>query len=401
LQKALIIKIMSVQFKHSVIYHILIDRFAGYGGGDWHKPGFLGGNIRGIIDKFDYLKDLGISVLWLSPFYKTTAYHGYHITDFFAVEPRFGSEQDFKGLIQLAHQNNIKVIADFVPNHCSSEHPFFQAALSNPHNHYRNWFIFKHWTDKYVCFMDISSLPKLNLLNPEVQEYIIKAAGHWLAMGLDGFRIDHVVGLPHSFLHRFSAQIEREFSASLLIGEAWLEQIPFKLLKTIHIKHKYLRWITRLHQEQIQREYIDVLDGVLDFRFRELLVTHIAQNSDSRYDEQKLNILLARHYKNYPPHFFLPTFLDNHDLNRFLFECNQDEEKLKMAVTLQMSIAQPAIIYYGTETGMTHDQPVNPAQPFSDLHARKPMPWDNMNNKLLAFFKKCIAERKNQFKRIF
>ena len=191
----------------------------------------------GIIDKFDYLKDLGISALWLSPFYKTTTYHGYHITDFLSVEPHFGSSDDLKDLIRLAHTHNIKVIADFVPNHCAENHPFFQRALSNPHNSYRNWFVFKRWPDRYLCFMDVKSLPKLNLLNPLVQDYMIAAAKHWLGIGLDGFRIDHVVGLPHSFLREFSAQIEKEFPSALLIGEAWLDSIPFRLLNTIHIKH--------------------------------------------------------------------------------------------------------------------------------------------------------------------
>jgi cyclomaltodextrinase len=388
---------MPVPFKHAVIYHILIDRFAGLTSTDWQKPQFLGGNIRGIIDKFDYLKDLGISVLWLSPFYKTCAYHGYHITDFLSVEPRFGSPADLKDLIQTAHAHNIKVIADFVPNHCSKEHPFFQAALSGPHNTYRNWFVFKRWPDKYLCFMDVKSLPKLNLLNPSVQEYMIKAAAHWLAVGLDGFRIDHTVGLPHPFLSAFSTQLEKEFPSVLFIGEAWLEHIPFKLLKTIHIKHKYLRWFMGLDQEQVQREYIDVLDGVLDFKFRELLVTHIAQDTGGAGKEKNLQELLKRHFQNYPADFFLPTFLDNHDLNRFLFECKQDKEKLKNAVRLQMKTAQPAVIYYGSEFGLTHEQPVHPEQAFSDLQTRKPMPWDNPDTDLLDFYKACIAQRNAAF----
>ncbi|MBN1799669.1 MAG: hypothetical protein JW822_13925 [Spirochaetales bacterium] len=386
-----------IQFKHSVIYHVLIDRFAGYTDGDWQKPLFLGGNLRGIIDKFNYLKDLGISVLWLSPFYKTGAYHGYHITDFLSVESHFGSADDLKELIQLAHANKIKVIADFVPNHCSKDHPFFQEALSDPRNPYKSWFVFKRWPDKYLCFMDVKDLPKLNLLNPLVQDYMMTAARHWLAMGLDGFRIDHVVGLPHSFLHKFSTQLEKEFPSAIFIGEAWLERIPFKLLNTIQIKHKYLRWLKGIRQERIQREYINVLDGVLDFKFRELLVTHLVQKNHSPHLPRPLGRLLSKHYNNYPAHYFLPTFLDNHDLNRFLFECRQDKEKLKAAVRLQMKTAQPAVIYYGTEIGLTHERPVDPKQAFSDLYARKPMPWDNPDTGLHDFYKACIAQRNARF----
>ncbi len=388
---------MPVKFNHSVIYHILIDRFAGYSSDEWHKPYFLGGNIRGIIERFGYLKDLGVSVLWLSPFYKTTAYHGYHVTDYLAMEPRFGSKQDLSELITLSHSNDMKIIADFVPNHCSREHPIFQEALSSPHSRYRDWFFFQKWPHKYLRFHDVDALPKLNLTNPETAGHIIDAAKDWLALGLDGFRLDHVVGLPRSFLERFEAETEREFPASLLIGEAWLSHIPFHLLKTVNIKQKYLRWFLGIRQEEVQREYNDLLDGVLDFRFRELVISHIAQ-VDHHHDAQtRLDELLQKHYAHYPSGFFLPTFLDNHDLNRFLFECKNDREKLKKAVELQMGIAQPAIIYYGTEVGLSNEQAVDINVPYSDLQARRTMPWDNQDPELLEFFKDCIRRRNERF----
>jgi cyclomaltodextrinase len=388
---------MPVQFRHSVIYHILIDRFAGYSSDEWHKPYFLGGNIRGIIEKLGYLKDLGVSVLWLSPFYKTTAYHGYHVTDYFSMEPRFGSKQELSELIALAHDNEMKVIADFVPNHCSREHPFFQEALSSPHSRYRDWFFFQKWPHKYLRFHDVDALPKLNLTNPETAEHIIDAAKHWLSLGLDGFRLDHVVGLPRPFLERFEADTEREFPASLLIGEAWLSRVPFHLLKTINIKQKHMRWFLGIRQEDVQYEYNDLLDGVLDFRFRELVISHIAQSDHYREDHARLDELLRRHYASYPPGFFLPSFLDNHDLNRFLFECGNDREKLKQAVELQMSIEQPAIIYYGTEVGLTHDRAVDSSVPYSDLQARRIMPWGNRDTELLEFFKDCVRRRARRF----
>ncbi len=388
---------MPIKFNHSVIYHILIDRFAGYTSDEWQKPGFLGGNIRGIIDKFDYFLELGVSVLWLSPFYKTNTYHGYHVTDFMNVEPRFGSREELARLIELAHSHNIKVIADFVPNHCSREHPFFQEALSSPHNRYRDWFFFQKWPHKYLCFHDVHDLPKLNLTNPDTARYMIDAAKYWLALELDGLRIDHVVGLPRAFLERFEADTEHEFPAALLIGEAWLSHIAFKLLKTVNIKHKYLRWLRGIRQEEVQYEYNDLLDGVLDFRFRELLIAHIAQVDHRRDSDERLQELLREHYDRYPANFFLPTFLDNHDVNRFMYECGNDTEKLKKAVRLQMSLEQPAVIYYGTEAGLSQEQSINPAVPYSDLQVRMPMPWDNPRPELLDFYKQCIKERNERF----
>jgi cyclomaltodextrinase len=384
-----------LSFKHTVIYHILIDRFAGYTSNEWQKPGFLGGNLKGITERFNYLKELGVSAIWLSPFYKTTDYHGYHITDFLAVEPSFGTVKDLKALIELAHKNGFRVIADFVPNHCAREHPFFQDALEHKNSPYTSWFLFKKWPEKYLCFMDITSLPKLNLLNPETGEYIIRAAKYWLGLGLDGFRIDHVIGLPHSFIRHFQSEIEKEYPGAVLIGEAWLESIPFKLLKTVHLNHKYLHWLKGFNQEQIQHEYIDLLDGVLDFYFRKLIVNHLAIKPISQFDENHLKRHLNKHYGTYPDHYILPTFLDNHDLNRFLFDSNQEIDKLKKAVSLQMSIPQPAVIYYGSETGLTHDKPVDHAVAFSDLEVRKPMPWDNLNSDLIGFYKDCITRRKS------
>ena len=115
-------------FKHAIIYHILIDRFSNTLPLLSDKPVFLGGTIRGIIEKIPYLKDLGIDTIWISPFYKTSAYHGYHITDFFQVDTHFGTKKDLITLIESIHQNNMHIIADFVPNHCSRHHPFFQEA---------------------------------------------------------------------------------------------------------------------------------------------------------------------------------------------------------------------------------------------------------------------------------
>ena len=127
-------------FKNAVIYHIFIDRFAGYKQKDWNKPVFLGGNIKGIIEKLSYLQDLGVNTLWISPFYKTSAYHDYHITDFFKVDSHFGTLSYIKKLIKEVHKVNMHIVADFVPNHCSYKHPYFLDAQENKNSKYFNWF---------------------------------------------------------------------------------------------------------------------------------------------------------------------------------------------------------------------------------------------------------------------
>ena len=124
-------------FKNAIIYHILIDRFAGFTSTDnWDKPMFLGGNIKGIIKKLPYLKDLGIDTIWISPFYKTSAYHGYHITDFYQVDSHFGAEKDIRKLVDTTHKHEIRIIAGFVPNHCSMQHPYFKEAQTDKNSQY-------------------------------------------------------------------------------------------------------------------------------------------------------------------------------------------------------------------------------------------------------------------------
>jgi len=382
-------------FQNAIIYHLLIDRFAGVISEDRLRPEFMGGNLRAIAEKLPYLEDLGINTLWLSPFCETSAYHGYHVTDFLNIEPRFGTLDDLRNLISSAHRSGMRIIADFVPNHCSHRHPFFQEARKDRQSRYVNWFLFDKWPDDYLCFLNVKELPKLNLDYPETREHIVDAAQYWLSLGLDGFRLDHAIGPAHSFWKCFRREIKKDYPEAVLIGEAWLEGITWRHLKTLQIKHKYLRWMFGVSQEGIQREYYGELDGVLDFRFRNMVCSRVAHGRGTAPDK-KLQQILRQRLGTYPKDYFLPTFLDNHDMNRFLYECRNETEKLKAAARLQFSLNQPPIIYYGTEVGMTHELPVGIGGMHSDLQARQPMIWNRPDCELLAFYKQLIRERKEQ-----
>jgi cyclomaltodextrinase len=205
-------------FHNAILYQVLIDRFAGVASQDRLRPEFLGGNLRAIAAKLPYLEELGINTLWLSPFCKTSAYHGYHVTDFLTVEPRFGTLEDLRALIACAHGTGMRIIADFVPNHCSHKHPFFQEARKDRQSRYFNWFIFPKWPDDYLCFLDVQELPKLNLDYPETRDHIVGAARYWLSLGLDGFRLDHVIGPKHAFWRYFRGEIKKDYPAAVLIG---------------------------------------------------------------------------------------------------------------------------------------------------------------------------------------
>lgn len=384
-------------FKDSVVYHILVDRFAGYDPtADAGKPLFLGGNIRGITEKLPYLNDLGINTIWISPVQKTTAYHGYHITDYYTIDERFGTETDLKAFIDQAHLKNIRVILDFVANHCSREHPLFREAVQDIKSPYRRWFYFMPFTNQYLCFLKFRELPKINLDFPAARKHIIEAALKWISLGADGFRLDHVVGPSHDFWKAFSRKIKTLKPEAVLIGEAWLEGITFDMLKTIRINHKYLRWLLPFNPWDIQREYQHELDGVLDFYIHHRIVENIAWKEKPEQSEQKLRSSITAHYSRFPEGYYLPTFIDNHDMNRFLFDAGQNREKLKAALRFQFSIPHPPVLYYGTETGLSHQDPVLLNVPFSDILARQPMPWDSLDLEMIDYCKELIRERKGK-----
>ncbi len=378
-------------FKKAIIYHIFIDRFAGFESTDnWDKPIFLGGNLKGIVQKLSYLQNLGINTLWISPFYKTSAYHGYHITDFYDVDHHFGTLSDLKELIKEVHKRDMKIIADFVPNHCSKDHPFFKEAQQIKNSPYFDWFYFTNWPDDYLCFLSIKEIPKLNLNNSGVKEHIIGAAKYWLNQGFDGFRLDHVLGPPHNFWKDFRKEIKKDYPSAVLIGEAWMMGIKRDELKTINVKNKFIKWLFGSASDRLLKEYLGELDGVLDFRFQEIIRRYIKYPNTS---ENTLNRYLKKHYSKFPKDYFLPTFLDNHDMDRFLFLCGNDKEKLKKAVKIQFSIDQPPIIYYGTEQAITQEKSIWDCTSHGDLQARKPMNWDNDDTELLNFYKKMIKYR--------
>jgi glycosidase len=377
--------------KPGVIYHIFIDRFAGFHSTEnWDQPVFLGGTIQGIIEKLPYLIDLGVTTLWISPFYKTSAYHGYHITDFYQVDPHFGTVDDIKELIEESHKNNLHIIADFVPNHCSKEHPFFKEAQQDENSQYKDWFYFTRWPDQYLCFLSVQEIPKLNLNNPATQDHIVDAAKHWLNLGFDGFRLDHVIGPSHTFWKHFSSEIKKQFPNTVLIGEAWMMGIKRQELRTLQVRHRFLNWLSGESSENLFKEYIGTLDGVLDFKVQEL-IQHYLKNQ--KISEKTFRKQLNKHYGQFPENFLLPTFLDNHDMDRFLFLCGNDKEKLKTAASVQFSLPQPAIIYYGTETGMTQTTSQRTIPTNGDLQARQPMNWDSPDQELYLFYKQLIQKK--------
>lgn len=364
-----------------MIYQILIDRF----NGGWTAPpknenAFLGGTLLGIRDKLDYIKSLGATYIWLSPFFKTDAYHGYHITDYEEIDPHFGTWHDLNELINSAHDKGIRVIADFVPNHCHYNHPFFQDAIRNPSTSiYRDWFYFKDKkSSDCLHFCDYPELQKFNLENPTVANYFLKVGEKLSNIGIDGFRIDHALGIPFSFLRLFRNRMHELNPQTIVIGEVWAWNISHRFFYTLRFRSfwkKCYYWMFGFDQEQVQMDYYDSLDAVLDFEFRNILLSEIKEGK-RLVNNERLKRKIEKHFSRYSSiDFQVIPFLDNHDTDRFLFNCDGDCSLLKEAEKILKESGKLFSYYYGTECNMNNKSTIFNAEPYADLRVREPMAW--------------------------
>lgn len=242
-------------WKNAVVYCLDVQTyFDGNGDGV--------GDFRGLTERLDHLVDLGVDVLWLMPFYPSAdADDGYDITDYYSVDPRLGTLGDFVEFLRTAHEKGFRVIADLVVNHTSNQHPWFQAARSDPGSPYRDWYVWRDepgptrpgdvvfpdretslWTKdrkagQYYLHRFYRTQPDLNVANPAVRDEIARIMGFWMALGLSGFRVDAVPFLletqgpgggpgvdpdlpdPHGYLRDLRAYLNRRHGGAILLGE--------------------------------------------------------------------------------------------------------------------------------------------------------------------------------------
>ncbi len=371
---------MGSWLNRATIYQVLVDRFAADGDmlPDRGENEFLGGSINGIRSRLSHMQAMGITCLWLSPFYQTLQYHGYHITNFEKVDPHFGSLADLRELVDDCHALGMRIIADWVPNHCSTEHPFFQEALSNRNSPYRSWFYFNDRTNGYRSFLHYPELAKFNLNNnADARNYMLNNARFWLSFGFDGFRIDHAIGPGMGFWRALRRLVDREFPEAVLLGEVWGAGIVPSDFITLGILHKQRRQRWGINQQELQLDYQDVFHGVLDFHFAHMLRTHFSKKSKAGVELR--NASLDHFSLGYTSAFLPILFLDNHDLDRFLFVCGNRKSRLHSALSFLFSFPCPKVIYYGTEALMGQERSIHLPIPNADLQARRPMPWKSVD----------------------
>lgn len=352
----------------SVFYEIFVRSFY-----DSNGDGI--GDFNGITQKLDYLNDgdpktttdLGVTGLWLMPINPSPSYHGYDVTDYFAVNPAYGTMDDFKNLLKEAHKRGIRVIIDMVLNHTSSQHPWFQAA-KDPSSPYHNWYIWSEtnpgytgpWDQAvwypvsanqfyYAIFWD--GMPDLNYQNPEVTAKMQEVGNFWLKeVGIDGFRLDaarHLIeegkkqadtAATHAWWKNFKPVYKGANPQAMTVGEIWTTNAEVAA---------YVQG--------------DELDLAFDFD----LASAILQSVKSRSTWSLANALenSARAF----PAAQNATFLSNHDTERTMSQLGVDGDKAKLAAAVLLTARGVPFIYYGEEIGMTGVKP--------DERLRSPMQW--------------------------
>ncbi len=363
---------------NKVVYQIFPSRFATTQPVDkklWYKAPItpmddLHGNLRGIIEHLDYIKDLGIDVVYLTPIFKSNSCHKYDTIDYYQVDPSFGTTEDLKELVQKSHERGMKVVLDAVYNHTGREFFAFQDILEKGEkSKYLDWYFIDElpprgeWGEipNFKCFGYYGGMPKLNLKNPEVEKYITDVACYWIKeCDIDGWRLDVGDEISHFFWKNFRKAIKAVKKDMLIIGEIW------------HYAGDFLEgdeWDTVMNYPF----YLNLIDLLADEKIN---VSQFVQNLG--YLKGRLN------KKCYP---LMWNLIDSHDTARFLHLCHDNKKKQHLAAAFQLLLPGMPMVYYGDEYAMPGA---------NDPDCRRGMYWDEeyQDKEMYNWYKKLMQIRK-------
>lgn len=355
---------------------------------------FFGGTLNGIIEKLDYLHELGVTILYLNPIFESASNHKYDTADYHKVDPNYGDGEDLIRLCKAADKYGISVILDGVFSHVGSDSRYFNreahyddpGAYHSVHSPYYSWFRFRHYPDDYESWWGIDTMPNVNEDDPTYQSFILDqesgVIAYWMDHGIKGWRLDVADELPDSFIKGIQHRVKEKDVTGVVIGEVWEDASN---------KVSYNK----------QREYLygEELDSVMNYPFQEGILRFLREEETG---EQFLRKILSIQ-ENYPPRIFdrLMNFLGTHDtlrsINAMLYAQEPVEQKsrllkwklseeewelaiqrLHLAVMLLFSLPGTPCIYYGDEAGV---------QGWKDPFNRSTYPWGRENEAVMTLYR--------------
>lgn len=404
--------------KGGVIYQIFPDRFYksntpktgvrkdrimrdDWGGEPYWEPtpdgkvlnnDYFGGDLKGIEDKLDYIKSLGVNCIYLNPIFEANSNHRYDTADYSKIDPLLGTEKDFKSLCSAAKKKGIHIILDGVFSHTGDDSIYFNkynkydcvGAYNSEDSEYYNWYKFNNWPNDYTSWWGITILPEIKEECPQYLEFINGKKGiieKWLKAGADGYRLDVADELPDVFLDGLRERAKAVKKDSIIIGEVWEDASN----KTAYSE---------------RRRYLlgDQLDSVMNYPFLNSIIDFVASYRTDDFFSKILSIL-----ENYPPQVVnvLMNPLGTHDTERIMNvlagtsseyrdrywqsqnrlsdeQIQKGTTLLKIASGIQFTLPGIPSIYYGDEAG---------TQGFKDPFNRTCYPWGNENNDLINWYK--------------
>ena len=402
--------------KGNIIYHIFVDRFNRADGvktkrkyrlhesfsespevvsadGKYYADDFFGGNFNGIREKLDYLEELGVGIIYLSPIFKAFSNHRYDTGDYLKVDELLGTEDDFKRLLDAAHEKGMKIILDGVFNHSGADSLYFNkfgtydslGAYHSKSSPYYDWYYFKKFPDEYACWWGCDNVPDLNKSNKDYRALVFGKNGvveKWQKLGADGWRLDVVDELPIDFVNLLIKKIKSVNKDALVIGEVWEDAS------------------TKVSYGEL-RPYLlgDQLDGTMNYPFMNAIIAYVRDGDEKFFKDAVQSIL-----ENYPKEtvYCLMNSLGTHDTVRIInalsdvrahgwskthklgyklpdSEYEKAKKKLYLASVLQFTLPGIPSIFYGDEAGL---------QGFDDPINRRPYPWGSEDKEILAHYKK-------------
>lgn len=326
-------------FQGRLFYQIFPERFASsdlkkpYISQAWDSPKvdnnhYSGGDFKGIIARLDYLASLGVGAIYLNPIHPANSAHMYDIEDYFGINPKLGTKEDFQRLVEEAHRRDIKIVMDLVFNHTSNRNPMFLdvAKKGKESPYYSFYFIDGDRLDlekkNYLSFCGVPTMPRLNTSNPAVQDYLCSVGEYWLRnFGVDGYRLDVAFDVSHAFWRLFKSRLKAINPAVVLIGEDWLNSE------------------SRLSSGE--------WDSVMNYPFRLALIEEKEGDKGAVWLAERLNGLLMRYSEN--SNRMMLNLLSSHDVERWLTLLKDDRDFYLQSYALLMFYPGWPCLYYGDE----------------------------------------------------